>query len=117
MPTPPLPSRDDDPPAGNGEGEAVTLWAYRKRNGDFMYDSDKIDERDVEMRALPVAAYNTLLARANTAKVAADLMRARAERAEALLTEVGCDGTGVLAAPGECPRCDRIRAVLGRKGA
>ena len=35
-----------------------------------------------EYRALPVAAYNALLARLNTATVAADLMRARAEKAE-----------------------------------
>ena len=105
-----------DATVAHGEGGGVALWAYRKRNGDFMYDSNKIDDLDVEMRALPVAAYNALLARANTAKVAADLMRARAERAEALLKECR-EKLGAILNLAECygrKRGDKEDAVAAR---
>jgi len=73
--------------------EPVVLWRtvggeWRKTgNGAFTCH---------EYRAIPVAAYEELLARANTAKVAADLMRDRAEKAErflSMLFESHWDGT------------------------
>lgn len=71
--------------------EPVVLWweyGYRPfQDGWSENPAHKGGEDSVEGRWLPLDTYNALLARANTATVAADLMRARAERAEALLKE------------------------------
>ena len=55
-------------------------------NGDFGLVKQEGDERFVVLTVEEYAALRETEARANTAKVAADLMRARAERAEALVT-------------------------------
>ena len=100
MPTPPLPSRDDDEHGAHGEGEAVTLWkefGYRPFLDGWNEDpAHKGGEDSVEGRWMPLDTYNALLARANTATVAADLMRDRAEKAErflSMLFESHWDGT------------------------
>lgn len=80
MPTPPLPSRDDEPMTPP-DVEPVVLWRWHPAYFIWRKNDPKASHA-VEYRALPVAAYNALLARANTAKVAADLMRDRAEKAE-----------------------------------
>ena len=94
MPTPPLPSRDDEPMTPP-DVEPVVLWRWHPAYFIWRKNDPKASHA-VEYRALPVAAYNALLARANTAKVAADLMRARAEKAErflSMLFESHWDGT------------------------
>jgi len=88
MPTPLLPSRDDDEHVDG----TVVLWkefGYRPFLDGWNEDpTHKGGEDSVEGRWMPLDTYNALLARANTAKVAADLMRARAERAEEALEYV-----------------------------
>ena len=88
MPTPLLPSRDDDEHVDG----TVVLWkefGYRPFLDGWNEDpTHKGGEDSVEGRWMPLDPYNALLARANTAKVAAELMRARAEKAEAALNRV-----------------------------
>ena len=56
-------------------------------NGDFGLVKQEGDERFAVLTVEEYAALREADARANTAKVAADLMRARAERAEGLLRD------------------------------
>ena len=110
MPTPLLPSRDDDEHVDG----TVVLWkefGYRPFLDGWNEDpTHKGGEDSVEGRWMPLDTYNALLARANTAKVAADLMRARAERAEALLWE--CRAL-FLNGPAFADLRSRVDSVLG----
>ena len=61
-------------PGAHGEGEAVNLWRNDWKHSPMPWVGVKWETCDrpagsTEYRALPVDAYNALLARANTAKV------------------------------------------------
>ena len=73
------------------------IFAYRNvdsPDGDFGLVKQEGDERFVVLTVEEYAALRETEARANTAKVAADLMRARAERAEAAVEAAYRDGYG-----------------------
>ena len=117
MPTPPLPSRDDEPMTPPDVGavsmdpldpikhplrdEAERAWmAGYARQGILSYSKRppspfaQFLQGYVAGRAALLARLNEAEARANTATVAADLMRARAERAEEALRELLVDAEG-----------------------